>query len=173
MAKKIALNGWTKDKRWVERKKEWRSQRIIVDYAIVDDEDYEKLSERTWYKNSMGYAQSDYPTRITMHKLITGFKMTDHINREKLDNRRENLRQCTHKTNVANTENRSGKYKGVTFCKQTNKWRASKRVGKKSKHLGRYNTPEQAAHAYNLFVINLPTAEYEYLNEISIYDEVN
>jgi hypothetical protein len=174
MAKKIPLNGWTKEKRWVQRKREWRRQRVVVDYAIVSDEDYDLVKDRSWYKTSHGYVQSDYPTRITMHKLITGYKMTDHINHNKIDNTRENLREVNSQQNNCNVRPKGKiEYKGVSYCKQTGRYRACKIQNGKIHHIGRHDTPEQAAHAYNLFVLTLPTAEYEYLNEISIYAEVD
>ena len=48
----------------------------------------------------------------------------DHINRSRDDNRIENLRECTHSQNLGNSRPRVHKYKGVTFCKDTNRWRA-------------------------------------------------
>jgi len=160
----IDLHGWSKDKRWVERKKEWRRKKIIVAVAFVSDCDYDKLSERSWYKNSSGYAQSDYPTRVLMHTLIAGHKMTDHKDRDKLNNQRENLRPCTAKQNIANSGPKGKiKYKGVSFCKQTGKYRVHFRG-----HIGRYNTEVEAAHMYNLAVLAAADNEFEYLNEVPV-----
>jgi hypothetical protein len=68
----------------------------------------------------------------------------DHINRDRDDNRIENLRPCTHSQNLGNSRARVHKYKGVTFCKATQKWRAQL-----NGHLGRFDTMEEAALAYN------------------------
>ena len=68
----------------------------------------------------------------------------DHINRDRSDNRIENLRPCTHSQNLGNSRARVHKYKGVTFCKTTQKWRAQL-----NGHLGRFDTIEEAALAYN------------------------
>src|SRR5574343_783181 len=68
----------------------------------------------------------------------------DHINRNRDDNRIENLRECSHSQNLGNSRPRGHKYKGVTFCKSTRKWRAQL-----NGHLGRFLTIEEAAIAYN------------------------
>jgi len=172
--RQIPLYGWSKEKRWVPRKKEYRRERIIVDYAQVSLYDFAELSKRTWYKNGNGYAQSDYPTRVLMHTLLTSYKMTDHKDRDKLNNTRDNLRECTPQENIANSGSKNGKlYKGVSYCKQTSRYKATKMVAGKNKTIGRFKTAEQAAHAFNLFALSLPTAEYEYLNEVSIYEAVS
>lgn len=89
----------------------------------------------------------------------------DHINRLRDDNRIENLRPCNHSQNLGNMGPRSGKYKGVTFCKDTNKWRAH--LSTKNKHycFGRYGTPEEAALAYNEGAKEY-FGEFAYLNEV-------
>ncbi len=75
--------------------------------------------------------------------------LTDHKNGVKLDNRWGNLRPATMAQNKANEgirkSNTSG-WKGVSFCKQTGKWRSY--VGGKMKHIGRYDCPVAAHLAY-------------------------
>jgi hypothetical protein len=75
----------------------------------------------------------------------------DHINGIKTDNRWENLREATPQENLRNlgirSRNTSG-FKGVSFCKRSNKWRASASVDNKYKHLGFYETAELASEAY-------------------------
>ena len=71
-------------------------------------------------------------------------KELDHINRVRDDNRIENLRVCTHSQNLGNSRPRVHRYKGVTLCKTTGKWRAQL-----NGHLGRFDTIEEAALAYN------------------------
>jgi len=87
-------------------------------------------------------------------------KELDHINRVRDDNRIENLRPCNHSQNLGNTEPRVHKYKGVTFCKQTQKWRAQL-----NGPLGRFNTIEEAAAAYN-DAAREHFGEFAYLNNI-------
>ena len=89
----------------------------------------------------------------------------DHINRKRSDNRIENLRPCTHSQNLGNSKARTGKYKGVTFCKQTNKWRAQITIDGIHRCLGRHITEEEAALAYNDAARNRH-GNFEYLNKI-------
>jgi hypothetical protein len=76
----------------------------------------------------------------------------DHIDRNKLNNRIENLRVVTKSENELNctkrVTNTSG-YKGVYFSKQFNKWRAKIDKDKKQIHIGYYDDVEEAALAYN------------------------
>ena len=81
--------------------------------ALVDDEDYELVSGYTWcaarfsprilyacsYVRGSGAAA---PVYVRMHKLITGWPRTDHINGNGLDNQRANLRPVSQAQNQAN-----------------------------------------------------------------------
>ncbi len=121
-------------------------------FAIVDDEDYERIKSQKWNYSSGGYAVSPLGR---MHRVILncsiGFEI-DHINRDKLDNRKENLRVCSRHENNANKgkykNNKSG-YKGVDFYPPLGKYRAQlKRMGIKM-HIGYYKTAIEAAKAYD------------------------
>lgn len=88
-----------------------------------------------------------------MHREIVGTPEgmdTDHINGDKLDNRRSNLRICTHAQNGANRgpqKNGSSGYKGVSYhCK---KWRVQICINGKTKRLGGFNSLLDAAKAYD------------------------
>lgn len=129
--------------------------------ALVDDEDAERvLAAGSWYARSGGstfYAERNAPTRagrrgrLGLHKFLTGFDLTDHINGNGLDNRRANLRQATHAENSRNrrrARNNTSGFKGVSFHKGKSKWHASMR----RQHLGYFRTPEVAAIAYDLAV---------------------
>lgn len=76
----------------------------------------------------------------------------DHIDGNKLNNRIENLRICTHNQNQHNqgirVTNKSG-YKGVSFMKSLGKWQAQICCNSKVKHLGFFMGKEDAAHAYD------------------------
>lgn len=125
-------------------------------YTFVDDLDYEVVNlYHPWYFKE-GYAAhtlNKQRSTLFMHELILppkeGFQ-TDHINRNKLDNRRENLRYATPSQNrmnrVIQPNNTSG-YKGVSFNIANGKYRAY--IGKPQKHLGFFKTAEEAALAYN------------------------
>ena len=88
---------------------------------------------------------------VYLHREVLGFPDSEHIdhaNRDKLDNRRANLRPCTKAQNQANLpgRNRWG-YKGVQIT--GNQFAALIRDGDKRRYLGRYATPEEAARAYD------------------------
>jgi hypothetical protein len=127
--------------------------------AIVDDADFEWLSQWPWFF-STGYAirregKLFGRKNIMMHRLIMNTPEgmdTDHINGDKLDNRRENLRVCTRSQNMQNTTRRSDNtsgYKGVDWDKENGKWRAEIKVDSRRINLGRYDSAEEAALAYD------------------------
>jgi hypothetical protein len=78
----------------------------------------------------------------------------DHIDGNKLNNSISNLRLATRSENMLNTgkrlDNTTG-YKGVSFCKQTGKYRATARLNGKCYSLGRFDTPDEAASIYSYF----------------------
>jgi len=127
--------------------------------AIVDTDNHERLSKFKWTLHQKGdckYARRNkrHPdgkqTTILMHREILSSPMIDHIDGNGLNNKRTNLRPCTNSQNSANRKkskrNTSG-FKGV--CKRSKRWDAYIRVGGIQIHLGCFDTPEQAAHAYD------------------------
>lgn len=144
--------------------------------ALVDDADYEWLNQWKWYCSSEGYAERDEGRRgnrkrILMHRLILGVSkefQADHINNNRLDNRRANLRTCTYSENNqhrgVSSSNTSG-YKGVTFVKVTKKWRATIRVNRVKVELGSYKNIIDAARAYN-------QAAKKYHGEFAVLNDV-
>jgi hypothetical protein len=93
---------------------------------------------------------------------------TDHINHDKLDNRRINLRSCTNQQNHMNkssNKDSTSKYLGVSWHKNANKWQSSIRFNGKQIHLGIFNNEQDAAKAYNLKAIEL-FGEFSNLNII-------
>lgn len=124
-------------------------------FAIIDDCDYSKIKgQRLWMIRS-GYVVTYVHKKgnVYLHRLITGAskgKNVDHINHNKLDNRRSNLRICTDEQNQANRiknmDNTSG-YKGVT--KNRRMWVARISIKGKLKHLGIFKEKIQAAKAYD------------------------
>jgi hypothetical protein len=132
--------------------------------VLVDDEDFAALSQNGWYVDSGGYAARTVwgggapGKKIYMHRVVVGAEAggktkVDHINGNKLDNRRSNLRECSHKENIRNqklrTNNASG-VRGVALLPKTGKWRARIMVDYKERHLGTFETKEQACDAYRL-----------------------
>lgn len=137
----------------------------------VDREDYELLSRHKWYLSPKGYAIGKIDRKmLLMHRLILnpGNNQTDHINGDKLDNRKENLRMCTNAQNQMNkglqSNNTSG-YRGVYWNKARNRWGAVIKLNGKQKHLGQHRKIEEAALAYNKSAKEL-FGEFAYLNKI-------
>lgn len=146
--------------------------------AIVDDEDFEKIKNLSWHASTQQGRRCVYArTYIAlekigkrkkfkctpMHRFVLGLKLgdgkiVDHINGDGLDNRKSNLRICSHAENVRNATKVATKYtskfRGVHFDKGhgKKKWRASIRVDGKLIDLGRFLTEKEAVLAYNLAV---------------------
>lgn len=92
---------------------------------------------------------------VYLHRLIAGARkgeVVDHINGNSLDNRKANLRICTKAENSRNRKlgptNKSG-FKGVSWEAHTGKWRAKIGTDHKQITIGRFDTKEDAARAYN------------------------
>lgn len=146
--------------------------------AQVSDEDYDRLIQLNWYalEARHGFRAATHINgenkHTYMHQFIldvSSLQRIDHIDGNGLNNQRENLRLCSNSQNIANSGPRSNNtsgYKGVYFCKCTNKWRAEIKVDGRKKCLGRYTTPEQAAEAYNKGAIQY-FGEFGYQNKIN------
>ena len=120
--------------------------------AVVDEEEYPKLASMgRWHLSDNGYAvirnrvRSGEKKTIRMHRVVNNTPehlITDHLNNNKLDNRKANLRACTH---VENARNRKD-IVGVCWDNSKGKWMARYR----SQFYGRYDTKEEAVRAYQL-----------------------
>jgi len=151
--------------------------------AIVDNDDYSFLNRFKWKLSTGGYAYRSHDN-VMMHRLILGVekspKQVDHINREKLDNRKVNLRLANYTQNSANrAPKKEGQYKGVAYLPEFRERKdykgrkyvspISKRYRATLKHdginycLGSYDTPEEAAIAYDKKAYEL-YGEYAYIN---------
>ena len=136
-------------------------------YAIVDPEDYERLSKYEWEarraRNSPFYAarQDMNPSTrkyqlVFMHREIIEIGeglFADHINHNTFDNRKANLRPATQTQNNRNRRKFAGqsnsKYKGVYWKKHIKKWVAQIGVNRKVIHLGCFEKEKDAARAYD------------------------
>jgi hypothetical protein len=131
--------------------------------ALVDDEDFEELSEIKWYFRKEGYAVGNLPSpkkgvypKQLMHRHIMSAKkgqQIDHINGNKLDNRKCNLRIADASLNQANSKLRSTNttgYRGVQYKKDRKKcWYATIKHNYKVICLGYFETKKEAGLAYN------------------------
>lgn len=145
-------------------------------FAMVDNEDFENFSKIRWGLSPKGYVlrqKSKNYSRIILHRQILNLKdfkeehtEVDHINGDKLDNRKSNLRTCTHQQNLMNRRkkktNRSG-YKGVSF--NDNRWVASIMLNRKNIVIGRFIDKLEAAKAYDKKAVEL-FGEFAYLNKV-------
>ena len=139
-------------------------------YAIVDKDDYEKLSEHKWCVGKEGnvfYAQrKEHRTKtIKMHNVIMntpkGFEV-DHRDSDGLNNQKYNLRICTHQQNMFHKRPKKGrKYKGVYAS--IGKYSVVINCNGKSLRLCGFRNEVEAAKAYDLKAKELH-GEFAYLN---------
>lgn len=149
-------------------------------FAIVDDEDFEKVSVYKWRfdgRYATTVIDKESQRKVYMHRLITNAatgELIDHKNGDRLDNRKENLRIASFRENAANcrlhAHNTTG-YKGVyRFSRGNKRWRASITFNDKQLSLGYYDNPIDAAKAYNAKALEL-FGEFARLNIIE--EEIN
>ena len=127
---------------------------IIIDNKTIkiDNEDLHLLDKYTWRINAQGYL-ANRNINMRFHNFImnrldcSDGKVTDHINQDKLDNRKSNLRLVSKQINAFNskvrTDNTSG-YTGVCWDKGKDMWMSRIHINGHGKFLGYYNTPERA-----------------------------
>jgi len=148
---------------------------------IVDEDDFERVNNESWAIDTTGYAfarpyNKGERKTFRLHRFIMNAKpgeVVDHINGDKLDNRKENLRITDRKGNSQNrkksrsykNKSTSSKYKGVSWHEANKKWRACIYRNNKSTHLGYFEKEIEAAKAYNLKAIEYH-GEFARLNEI-------
>ena len=134
--------------------------------ASVDDVDYPALLRHKWYLQTTKlptitkyYAAAKIDGKeAMMHRHLTGAlpgQSVDHISGNGLDNRRSNLRVCSHHENMANKQpaekryqagNKTSRYKGA--YRSGKKWRACISINTRTHALGTFDTEEEAARAY-------------------------
>lgn len=157
-------------------------------FALVDDEDYEYLSQFTWklqdaskngnkrfYASRCVFIGKKKYKYIQMHRDIFGLNddksfVVDHIDHDGLNNQRSNLRKCTSSQNNGHRrkmlQKTTSKYKGVFYNKAINRYCSTVRLTPNSnpKMIG-FKTEAEAAMAYNYFALSIYN-EFAILNDI-------
>jgi len=130
--------------------------------ALVDDEDYKRLSRYKWYAKKGVYTyyaarrngSGNTPKTLMHRELLNAHlgELVDHADRNGLNNQKNNIRLCNTVENNRNTrlrnDNTSG-LKGASFHKGTQRWVARINLNKKPVSLGYFKTAEEAALAYD------------------------
>lgn len=133
-------------------------------YVTIDAADLPLIAEYPWHLDGCGYAATNIRVdgkwhTAKMHRLLLGLtrgdrQEADHINRDRLDNRRANLRVLpkagrpnTH--NCANYRGSRSQYRGVSWENGAGRkhWTATVNINGKQKRIGRFHTEEEAAAA--------------------------
>jgi len=129
---------------------------------VVDDADDAFVQTRRWFALRSRRKRAVYVmagqhrlgTRVYLHRHIMsapGGLFVDHVDGDGLNNRRANLRLCTHVQNQLNKglsrRNTTG-FKGVTRGECSGRWRAVITVNGRQRHLGTFDSPEEASAAY-------------------------
>jgi hypothetical protein len=138
-------------------------------HSIIDVEDA-YLDVYKWSLTKRGYVARG--KGALLHHAIMGKPekgyFVDHINRDRLDNRRSNLRFVTmsqNNQNISKQKNNTSGHRGVHWRKDTSKWSAEIKVNYKKIVLGCYENIDDAAKAYN-------KAAVKYFGEFAVLNEV-
>ena len=127
-------------------------------HALVDDADYERLSQHNWYAKREPTSRCHYAINesggrgnrqsIRMHRMLLGNVEIDHRDHDGLNNQRSNLRVCTRAQNLAARRRKLGKRlpKGVHTARK--RFRAQIGFEGRTVYLGMFDTIEEAAAAY-------------------------
>lgn len=127
---------------------------------LIDPSDHKLLGDRNVYANSGYPCMSIDGQPVYVHKLVfeasgrtlKAGETIDHIDRNPFNNCRDNLRAATKQEQMLNRRlprnNKSG-FRGVSWCNRDRKWLAHIRRDGKGKKIGLFDTPEEAAAAYN------------------------
>ena len=117
-----------------------------TDEVLFDSEDYNTISSYHWKLNKYGYAYSHH---IAMHRLVLNNPdgIVDHIDHNKLNNKKNNLRICTIQENNRNRDKKKSKYGVLGVYPILSKWIARIMHKGIKYNLGTFDTYEEAAVA--------------------------
>jgi hypothetical protein len=141
--------------------------------ALVDPEDYERFGGLRWYLTSGYAARRAHGATVYLHRLILGLVpgdglQCDHINRDRLDNRRVNLRTVPQARNLRNRGSKPGsssRFRGVWFRADRGTWGAQAKLEEQAHCLGTFKNEIDAAIAVNEFWI---AHGYEAPNQVDL-----
>lgn len=129
----------------------YRGARLAL-WSQVDDQDYDTLIEHLWKLGKHGYAYTSVNTSLLMHRMILGLekgdeRQADHMNGDRVDNRRENLRIVTVPEQAQNRWCAPGtsRFRGVCWSKRQGQWVAQATIAGVNHHLGYFDDEHAAA----------------------------
>ena len=137
---------------------------VEVERVLIDTEDVSKIKDRVWhtdhnYVKSDSFGEKRYLARLLLGMSEDDENEPDHKNRNPFDNRKQNLRIATRPQNMSNKGRRYKKSKilflGVSWYPTTKKYVAQISHCNKKIHIGSFNTPEEAAIAYDSLAVVL------------------
>ena len=124
----------------------------LGEYFLVSVNDYDRVMLHSW-RIIGGYPCATIDGRtVSIQQFITERDHSDHISRDRLDNRRGNLFRGGQAENNRNRDMKNARttsvYPGVNWKKQNQKWRAEIRIEGKKRHLGLFANELEAAYTY-------------------------
>lgn len=126
-------------------------------WMSVDAADGPRVLTTRWSLRG-GYARETSREGLLLHRVLMGLERgdrreVDHINRDKLDNRRSNLRVVTRAQNRQNLPSwgPTSEYRGVSWSRQHRKWYAHVKLDNRTRHVGAFDSELQAAVAAALY----------------------
>ena len=153
-----------------------KTQKVLNQYIKINSTN--GIKSRTSYKR-VYFKHKGKVSYLRLNRLVFYYaygylpKIVDHIDRNSLNNRLENLRELTNGENTRNAEKHrtsingtpSSKYKGVSWSKRHKKWSAYVRINNRKKHLGYFLNEDDAGQAVNDKIRELNLEEVSVLND--------